>query len=379
MSIFRGFTSYDYGREYFAFFIRRSFDISDSWFKTRSELEKKLQEEKKKPQETFEMESDFGNFFCQYEKSTKCYFILLSNQKTIKEEQQKVLAAIIEQIKKVNNYNKLTREEFQKNLKQEIEDLLIKAEQEYIEKNGNLELVMTQQSKQHKKFRKDLTLEIEKNEQQKQKTIELIDKMIMKSKMDERVPKQKINFKGFMMFDYVRQYFFMMVNKMIPIQKKWLDDRNAIQKQIMDNQKKPLEIIQLKGESVQFYAKYHKEKKCYFILYSDEIVSSEKQKEVLEKIYQLITQFEYIKMIKEEIETKFVSQVKAILNENEKVDSEQVIMKIEEKNNNIKQQTVSPQQQSEINEKMKLNNTGSLNNQHKNDIFAQEESIPLNS
>ncbi|CAD8120880.1 unnamed protein product [Paramecium sonneborni] len=367
MSIFRGFTTYDYGREYFVFFIKISFEISQQWFIIRNELEKKLQEEKKKPQDTFEMETEFGDFLCQFEKSTKCYFILLSNSKTIKEEQKKLLQAIIIEIKKNHNYDKLTREEFQKSLKQEIQNIISNAEQEYIQKYGNLDPIITKEFQQYKKYRKDLAKEIEINEQQKLITIGLIEKMIIKQKSNLKIAQQNLLFKGFMMLDYVRQYFFMMVNKMISVQKKWIDDRNAIYKQIMDHQHKHLDIIKLKGENGQFYAKYHKEKKCYFILYSGESVNIEQQQEVINKIYLLITQVEYIKMTKEEIELKFLSQVKTILDQSEKIHTDQVIMKIEGKNNNSEQKQFNGGEQ---------NNAG-LKNLSKNNLVKQEESYPL--
>ncbi|CAD8187928.1 unnamed protein product [Paramecium octaurelia] len=380
MSVFRGFSAYDYGREYFAIFVRRNFQTSQRWCEVRSELEKKLQEQKKKPESSFEMESEYGNFYCQFEKQTKCYFILLSNQNTKKEEQQKVLQTIIEQIKKVNNYIKLSREEFEQKLKQEILDSLGRAEQEYIETHGNLDYLMIQQSQEKKKFRKDLAQEIEKKAEHKQKTYELIEKLIVKSKTDDSEQQYKFMFKGFMMFDYVRQYFLMLINIAIPIQNKWINDRNALQKIIMDNQKKPQEFIQLKGEGGQFYAKYHKEKKCYFILYTDEVVDLEKQKQVVEQVYQLITpDGQYIKMNKEEIDLKYSQQVKTILQQNEKVDTEQ-LMKIE---GNNRQKTISPEQQSDNNDPLKSNKTGSINNQQinnqqKNNQYLQEEMKPLN-
>ncbi|CAD8190313.1 unnamed protein product [Paramecium pentaurelia] len=379
MSVYRGFAAYDYGREYFAIFVRRNFETSQKWCEVRSELQKKLQEQKKKPENSFEMESEYGNFLCQFEKQTKCYFILLSNKNTIKEEQQKAMQTVIEQIKKVNNYIKLTREEFDQKLKQDILNILTKAEEEYIEKNGNLDQIMTQHSQEKKKFRKDLAQVIDKKTEHKQKAFELIEKIIIKHKNDDSGPPQKIIFKGFMMFDYIRQYFYMLINIGIPIMQKWINDRNAIQKLILDNQKKPQEIIQLKGEGGQFYAKYHKEKKCYFILYTDEFVNLIKQQEVLEQIYQLITpNDQYIKMNKEQIESKFSQQVKAILEQNEKVDTEQIVMKLEGDNNNYKQKNLSPEQQSDNNDPLKSNVTGSINNQPKNIMYQQDETKPLN-
>lgn len=49
MSVFKGFTLYEYSREYFVLLVRRGFEINSLWHKSRVELEKKLLEEKKKP------------------------------------------------------------------------------------------------------------------------------------------------------------------------------------------------------------------------------------------------------------------------------------------------------------------------------------------
>jgi hypothetical protein len=89
---------FDYHREYFVLLIKRGFEISRKWTEVRNNLEKKLIEEKKKPEETFIMESELGTFLCIYDKNhsniiyiVECYFILLANSKIVKEEHTKLL------------------------------------------------------------------------------------------------------------------------------------------------------------------------------------------------------------------------------------------------------------------------------------------------
>ena len=55
MSIVRCFALYDYNKEFFYCFIRRGFTINTAWSNQRNEIEKKIIEIKKKPEEGFEI------------------------------------------------------------------------------------------------------------------------------------------------------------------------------------------------------------------------------------------------------------------------------------------------------------------------------------
>ncbi|CAD8153682.1 unnamed protein product [Paramecium octaurelia] len=141
--VFRCFMMYDYNRQFFFMFIRRGFPIDKTWSNERNKLEKEIMKKlldpddpKAKPQEpplTFKYKGDFGVYQARYDKSAKCYFILLSRFGVKEDFQKSLVNKIYDEIQKIKNYITLKYDSLEHKVKRNVEQLINNYEDEIIQ------------------------------------------------------------------------------------------------------------------------------------------------------------------------------------------------------------------------------------------------------
>lgn len=73
MTVFKCYMMFDYQREFFFLFLKYGIETNLQWIQTRLELEKKLQEQKKKPADEIIENCSYGTFRCKYDKKASNY------------------------------------------------------------------------------------------------------------------------------------------------------------------------------------------------------------------------------------------------------------------------------------------------------------------
>ncbi|CAD8153928.1 unnamed protein product [Paramecium pentaurelia] len=350
MSAFRAFMIYDYQRSFFFLFIRRGFQVSPNWNDCRKELENKLQEIVKEPQDTFQQSSEYGMFRCKYDKKNKCYFILLSSNEVQEAYQNQVLDEIYQNIEKEPNYSKIKKEELEQKENEIIKNLLETKENEYIQKYGKVKAFQEpHESKINGQIQQQSNLQSQQQmgssiigTQHQRITSQIPNTSAIYNKSQGFNSDKDLSsdtliklFRCFMMWDYNRQFFFMFIRRGFPIDKTWSQERVKLEEQLRAKQldpndpkakpKEPPELFDYRGNFGQYKAKYDKKTKCYFILLSRFKIKEDPQIKLLDALYDEIQKVDkYITLKYDVLEDKKKKQLEKIIDEYEKETSNQV-------------------------------------------------------
>ncbi|KAM3142346.1 hypothetical protein pb186bvf_005503 [Paramecium bursaria] len=323
MSVFRCFTLWDLERQFFFVFIRRGFDLNPSWTTQRQEIEKKLLEQIKTPEESFEMKLEYGIVRAKFDKANKCYFILLSNEKAEGVFVNMVLTEIYDIFQKVPKYVKLRKDIIDEMKLKEITQLLEKREKEYEGIHGQQEMLVMPviQKKGEKRFAPPQKADAKPQPPQRNQSAVVIPSSQKVSSINQINEDDLARpFRCFIAYDYGREFFWIFIRRGFPLDKTWNLERLTLEGKIKEFSKKPEENTNYETDFGTYRLKYDTKAKCCFILLSRKKINEKECVDVLKEISEVIMAVkDYTKKKKDDVEQIVLKPAEAIIVKHEQL------------------------------------------------------------
>ncbi|CAD8168013.1 unnamed protein product [Paramecium pentaurelia] len=238
--------------------------------------------------------------------------ILISNQQVQEINQNELLLQIYSHLFEIIHYQNINITELELQQKYEIEKII----KQYEEK-----LMIPKYVPSSLSYINQLDNNQEKNLNLKQITClteENIEKQTQQ-KLYTQDDDQKV-FKGFVMYDFKKQYFLMLIRKGFNSDKVWIEERSKIEKFILSRQKKLDITISMSTQFAQYFIEYDSQTKFYFILLSNNRIPHSPQFELLSRIRGFISSESNLqKQRKNEIESKYLCIVNDIIDAQERI------------------------------------------------------------
>ncbi|CAD8109370.1 unnamed protein product [Paramecium primaurelia] len=298
----------------------RDIEFDNEWQALLKEIKLQMQIQNVLEDKLLQMITKFGTVRGKFDIFKNRVLILISNQQVQEIHQNELLLQIYSHLFEIIHYqnvlvifiSQINITELELQQKYEIEKIIKKYEEK---------LMIPKYVPSSLSYINQLDNNQEKNLNLKQFTClteENIEKQTQQ-KLYTQDDDQKV-FKGFVMYDFKKQYFLMLIRKGFNSDKVWIEERSKIEKFIMSRQMQLDITISMSTQFAQYMIEYDNQTKFYFILLSNNRIPHSPQFELIQRIRGLLqSESNLQKQRKNEIESKYLCIVSDIIDAQERI------------------------------------------------------------
>ncbi|CAD8065336.1 unnamed protein product [Paramecium sonneborni] len=310
MNCFRAFTVFDLKLNKFYLFLRRDIEFTPLWEQTIKEIQHQIKELNVIEEKVFSINSVLGTVRGKYDYFKNRILILISHIFVDDIFQAELLLLIYAYLCEVSNYKNLNIQELEALEKFNIEKLIMIKEEQLLLNNTfiNSKYLSLKHNQAEQQYQKILTSTSENNELQNFSSKQLLDEQKMKV------------FRGFLLYDTNKQYFFMFIKKGFSNDQTWIEERIRIEKLLLQKQQKTSKIFCIHSNFGQFIVEYDATTKFYFILLTRHKTAENPQYQLLQRIKSFIyLEPKFHKQKKCDLENKLLYAINDIIDAEERI------------------------------------------------------------